>query len=212
MPDEHQHDLLKKLGLAVAEMGSVAKTQTADAGKYSYKYTDLSDVLRTVRSALEPHALALMQPITRDGDYMVVTTLVIDKLSGESLTFPGPPFKIVADPQAMGSSISYGRRYALTALFALAVEDDDGGSAHRAATRPQQRTPAEAEVRRIIAAMSADDQAAFQSDFRQEFNSTLTALSESKHGDALTYAKWWIGDEVEPTAEPAADPTPEETT
>jgi hypothetical protein len=92
----------------------------------------------------------------------------------------------------VGSAVSYGRRYALTSLFALKVEDDDGGMAHRAVARPGERTVAEKEVRAIVAKLDKDAAAAFQSEFMEEFGSTLTNLPESRHGEALAFAKLWI--------------------
>ena len=180
-----------KLAAAVAAMGSVSKTKTADTGKYKYKYADLSDVIDAVNQALEEQQLAFMQPIEAHGEYQSIVTVIIDRSTGDAISFPGPSYKIMNDPQANGSAISYGRRYALTTLFGLKTEDDDGAMAHRAATQPGQRTPAEAEVRDIVKKMPAEHREEFQHDFVEEFGSTLTNLPESRHGDALTFAKAW---------------------
>jgi len=191
-PNPAVQNLYVKIAAAVASMGDVHKTKTADTGKYKYSYASLSDTIDAVNEALEAQKLAMMQPIIHEGDYMAVLTVIIDRDTGDSASFPGPPFKIMADPQAVGSAVSYGRRYALTSLFALKVEDDDGGMAHRAVSRPGERTPAEKEVRAIVAKLDKDAAAAFQTDFMDEFSSTLTNLPESRHGDALTWAKLWV--------------------
>jgi len=194
MPDEvavPQAAIRRKLARAVKTMARVTKTKIANTGSYTYTYASLTDVLETVKDALDAEGLVLTQPIVIEDGNQIVTTLITDVDTGDYLMFPGPGVPVKGDPQAAGSALTYNRRYALTSLFALEVDDDDGALAHRSATRPQERTEAEAEVRRIIAGMSPDDQAAFQSDFRAEFGSTLTALAENRHGDALKYAKFW---------------------
>jgi hypothetical protein len=192
-----------KIARATATMTPVVKDQTADAKTYTYNYADLSSVLRIVKGALASEGLILMQPIARDGDYMMITTLIVDTAGGNFLSFPGPSFKISGDPQAIGSAISYGRRYALLSLFALEQEDDDGAQATRAARDPHNRTPAETEIRAIISAMTPEDQTKFIADFKSEFGTSLTDMPESRHGEALGYAKFWI----KPPEEPASVPS-----
>lgn len=213
VPDSNE-DLLalyRKVALATAAMERITKDKTADTGKYTYTYADLSDVLETVQAALTVQGLTLMQPIIVDREYICMTTLLIDQVTGQSINFPGPAARIANDPQANGSSISYLRRYALTTLFALKVADDDGAMAHRAATNPTGRTKAEEEVRKMIGEMTDDHRRLFVHEFREEFGSGLSDLPESKHGDALTFAKRWDPDAalLRATGE-AHDATPED--
>jgi hypothetical protein len=188
-------ELYRKLALAVAEVSAVSKSKTADTGKYKYSYADLTDVLHAVKDACQTAGLVILQPInTRDGN-LYVDTLVIDKGTGDFLHFPGPALPTKGDPQAAGSAITYLRRYALTSMFAMEVSDDDGAQATRAARDPHHRTQAETDVRKIIGSLSKEDQALFVADFRQEFGTGLTELPESRHGDALAFAKFWAKDE-----------------
>lgn len=181
-----------KIARATAALGPVIKDQTADVKSYTYNYANLNSVLHIVKDGLASEGLTLMQPIARDGEYVIVTTLIIDTATGNFLSIPGPPFKIVGDPQAIGSSISYGRRYALVSLFALEAEDDDGALAHRAAVNPENRTAAETEVRRMIAAMEQAPRQSFIADFKETFGCGLSDLPESRHGEALGYTKFWV--------------------
>jgi ERF superfamily len=111
--------------------------------------------------------------------------------TGDTLEFGGPVFPVKGEPQATGSALTYYRRYALTTLFALNVEDDDGAQAQRAAVSPDHRTEAEAEVRRIGAAMDETTREQFVHDFKAHFGCTLRHLGESRHGDALLWSKNW---------------------
>jgi hypothetical protein len=183
--------LNQKMARATAAMAAVTKTKKADLGNYSYTYATLTDVLQTVKDALDTQGLALMQPLVTEGTTMLVTTLVVDKDSGESMSFGGPGIALKGDPQAMGSAISYYRRYALTSLFGLEVDDDDGQQANRSAVKPTERTGAETEIREIIGLWNKDERAMFARDFKAHFNSNLTDLPESRHGDALAFTKAW---------------------
>jgi hypothetical protein len=158
--------LNQKFGKALHAVAAVSKTQEANAGSYTYKYTDLSTVLKVVKEALAPLELAVSQPIVvSDDGIMSVTTILVDLTTGESLSFPGPGCPVKGDPQQSGSAISY--------------------------STPNNRTAAETEIRAWLKDQSKDIKTAFAADFREEFNSSLAELPEGKHGDALAFMKFW---------------------
>lgn len=186
--------MMARFAQVLAEVETVVKNAEADAGKYVIKYADINTILATLKPAVAKHGMALAQPIGHDGQgNMRVDTMLVDLDDGEALTFPGPLFAPKGDPQAIGSTITYYRRYALTALFALQVADDDGGQGHRAAVDPEGRTPAEIEARRLIKAIpKTEDRRELVKDFKAHFGMSMLDLPESRHGDALGWVKWWI--------------------
>jgi hypothetical protein len=196
-----------KLGKALVAVEAVTRSNEANAGSYTYRYTDLTSVLKVVKAALTPLNMAVTQPVgINDNDVMSVSTIIIDIDTGESMSFPGPGCPVPKDPQQQGSAISYFRRYALTSIFALEVEDDDGALAHRGAVAPTKRTEAEENIRSIVEALTADERAMFIEDFKAEFNASLSDLPESRHGAALKFAKFWITPETPETpATPATE-------
>lgn len=111
-------------------MGStVTKNQTANVGKYSYKYVDIAQI----HSYLESIGASYYQYIDRlEGDDYIMTVKVID--GKESAPLRG--CKVVdakligtSNPaQEQGSAITYARRYSLLMAFGLATEDDDAQS------------------------------------------------------------------------------------
>ena len=214
MTDDEIFAIRKKLARATNAMHRVSKDATADMGDKigEVKYASIGAVLTTVKAALQAEDLAITQPfgyVPIDGQIvMTIDTIITDTVSGGYIMFQGPGFPVKGDPQAAGGAITYFRRYALVTLFGLSVEDDDGALATRAERTPQNRTQAETEIRQLIAAMSDEDRGKFAEDFKAEFNSTLTNLPESRHGDALGFAKWW-GKE-EPTEEPTEEAAPDE--
>lgn len=114
------------------------KNRKADAGAKQYRYADLPTVLDAIREALPDTGLAFLQlPCELDGQPAVMTLLT--HTSGEFVETIALLRPQQAGPQAVGSALSYARRYALLSLFGIAAEDDDGKAA-----MPPQRPPAAA--------------------------------------------------------------------
>tara|TARA_R110002167_G_scaffold30123_4_gene99892 strand:- start:486 stop:1088 length:603 start_codon:yes stop_codon:yes gene_type:complete len=180
-----------KFARAVAHAEAVTKSKTADLGKdFKYSYVTLNDVLATCSFACATEGLTFTQHVVSHGaDRQQMTTTIIDTTSGELIDFGGPIFPVTGDPQAVGSAITYHRRYSLVMLFALTVNDDDGAQGHRAAVKPNARTEAEIEIRTTISAWSKEDRALFAQNFKIELGYTLAELPESRHGEALAYFK-----------------------
>ena len=95
------------------------------------KYATLNSVMAASRDALLDNGIWLCQcpvPVEAPGAIGLMTKLTHTE-SGQwqsSLTVVPLPR---ADPQGMGSAITYARRYALTAMLGLVTEDDDGEAA-----------------------------------------------------------------------------------
>lgn len=115
---------------------------------HGYRYADLSSLLELVCPHLEAQGLLLVSSqaapdmvVTRvyhaqSGEWVEVSSCV--SADGEHGRKGGPQ-----GAQAAGSAYTYGRRYGIMALLAIAGEDDDG----RAASTPRQdkTTPQAAE-------------------------------------------------------------------
>lgn len=134
-------ELFTALSLAQGELSDPPKNRTAEVGKYNYKYSDLSDLLKIIRPVFSKHGMYLLQFATnaRRGAVTVVTRICHS--SGQwiesDLTIA------VADdrPQTLGSAITYARRYSAAAAAGLSPEDDDDGKAAQEA--PDKTTPPE---------------------------------------------------------------------
>lgn len=84
------------------------------------KYFDINKLLEHVEPLLQERGLLLIQPIENGS---VVTRIIeLDTLDFIESTIELPK---IDDPQKIGSSISYYRRYSLTSLLAIQSEDDD---------------------------------------------------------------------------------------
>lgn len=117
-----------KLLAAMQQMSNPKKDKTAtvptkSGGRYTYKYTQLDDVLGVIRPTLLANGLVLLQGVSEDR----LTCSVTD--GNCTLTLDNRPFFPKGDPQAQGSYETYMRRYQLLTAFGLAGEDDDGAAA-----------------------------------------------------------------------------------
>ena len=104
-----------------------------------YHYATLADILDACRPALAEAGLAILQtPIWGPRGLELVTTLA--HTSGQWVRCRMPVLS-VSDPQAMGSALTYARKYSVLTIVGLAPDDDDDGEG--AMPRPQP-TPARA--------------------------------------------------------------------
>lgn len=124
---ESLDQLIPALVKARAGFTHVVKDKTAKIGTYSYKYADLGSVLEAVEPSLTENGLVLVQPMTLLDGVMLLETRLLHT-SGQWIggTYPVP---MASKAQELGSAITYGRRYSITALLGIVAEDDDDGAA-----------------------------------------------------------------------------------
>lgn len=135
--------LAAALAAAQGEMTAIvkdktAKVQTKAGGAYSFDYADLGSVLDAVKPALNKHGIALLQPGRVEND-KVITETILAHSSGEWIA---SDFAVKPDdlsPQKVGSALTYGRRYALSAMIGVFSEEDDDGNAASGNERQVQR-------------------------------------------------------------------------
>lgn len=193
---DQSKDVTEVLGAFVRSLWAienVRKERVAQVGKFSYRYVDLTDALEVVRDALEPEGCALIQePASDGGDWLHMTTTVLHT-SGQWIRSSPLTMRLPADAQALGSLITYMRRYQLMAMFAIGADDDDGQAAKAAVAKapPSSRTPDEAEIRTIIEQLPDSDRDAIQEQFVFAFDSKLSQLPPERHADALAWVKQW---------------------
>jgi hypothetical protein len=118
--------LAAALAAVQEQLPHVAKDQEADAGTYRYSYADLAAVSTAVLPLLGANGLAFTSfPTMVDGKFVLRYHLL--HKSGESLDGVYPLGG--GNAQAVGSSITYARRYTLCAVTGVAPDDDDDAAA-----------------------------------------------------------------------------------
>lgn len=205
-PVEGGGEALIAFANALNAIENIAKTQTADTGKYTYRYADLGDVLDEVKRCAQMFKLAVTQNGSVTNGLLAVSTTLIHYETGQWLTFPAMMMKLPGDAQALGSALTYLRRYSLLTIFGIAPEDDDGRAATQS-ERTQQatdgnRSEAERMIRNTLSNLDGETRRLLIEDFRSTFGMGLSDLPVPKHGDALTWVRTWTPPQPEPeTAE-----------
>jgi len=92
---------------------------------FKNKYASLANILDTIAKPLSECGLSF----TQFPDGKSLTTILMHSSSGEWIesTYEMPIAK-PNDPQAVGSAITYARRYAIGAVLGLNIDDDDDGN------------------------------------------------------------------------------------
>lgn len=160
-----------KLAAALAK----AQGQIDDASKdsvnphFKNRYADLASVRAAIRRPLSENGIAYVQLPRSTEKSVEVETILIHAESGQSI---GETLRMPLQqqtPQAVGSALSYARRYALMSIVGLAADDDDGEAASKpnGARKPANGddggfiTPAQAEQLRAAAEETETDLRAF---------------------------------------------------
>lgn len=124
--------------LAKAQGAMRAAAKDAENPHFRSKYADLASVLDACREPLAANGLAVIQLPEDAGPGRVAIRTVLAHASGEYVA------TVVSAPlgqqtaQAIGSALTYLRRYSLSAVVGVAPDDDDGEAAmgRAAATAP----------------------------------------------------------------------------
>lgn len=111
-----------------AQKATEAVKKASSNPAFKSRYADLSVVVEAVIPALNASGIAVIQSPSFDGELVHVATTLIHE-SGSSVTGVLAMRPTKADPQGVGSAITYGRRYSLLAMTGAAPEDDDGNAA-----------------------------------------------------------------------------------
>ena len=130
------------------EIAPVAKTKIARTPRYSYAYATLDSIIELLTVVLPKHGLGWIQSIGTEDGRQVLTTRIIHE-SGEWLedTFALPEIGTDGGKtanQELGASITYFKRYALSALFGVATDEDTDGVAEVRERKQQVRANARA--------------------------------------------------------------------
>lgn len=107
------------------------------------RYATLDDVIAAVREPLQKNGLSFIQPLTGDGEEYLLETILFHEsgewIGCESVIPSSAGNRGVNELQAFGGSLTYMRRYMLTALLGISSDEDKDGNGNKPA---QKKTPA----------------------------------------------------------------------
>jgi hypothetical protein len=112
-----------------------------DKEGYGYNYTELSTLLDYIKPILAEHNLGIVQQVKDFEDKICVTTKLIH-ISGDSLDSTlCLPLALLSKNnnvvQQAGATITYARRYSISALLNIASEDDTDGNLNQQEPKQQ---------------------------------------------------------------------------
>ena len=151
---------------------------------FKSKYASLSIMIEKATPILAANKLAIVQQI--DGDCMTTTLL---HESGEYITATAAmPCANPSNPQAMGSAITYARRYAYGSILSLDIDDDDDANAatQTAPTKPTVAKSATVPKGERVIVSKGDD----------IYNAIVKALSNDKGTLEQAVEKYNVSEDV----------------
>ena len=192
-------------------------------GKANYGfYTTLAGGLNAVQPATHLglcHTQTFDSTVTDSGQVITILVTTLKHISGEEIVSRLPFPELVPNRgnimQALGSAITYARRYALLAIYGLAGDDDDAESSApkekveqrkgiaRTPTQPKQVSsppptgapefiaPAfKSQIEKDLRSLTSDDLKKVLGDFKKEFKISAKEISPNHittkaHGDYL---------------------------
>ena len=149
---------IKELATALNKFQAECSGAKKDADNpfFGSKYANLEAVINCAKSALDNNGLAVSQFPIMDQGYCGVETILMHS-SGEWISNTLLLACKKQDPQAMGSAITYARRYAQQSVLGIPSEDDDGEKYMTSNQAPiQQQAPAPVQYQRISPAQATE--------------------------------------------------------
>lgn len=125
--------VIKALAEFQGKMASLKKT--ADNPYYKSKYCPLPVIQDAIKQPLLDCGLWYSQ--LPDGKDLV--TLLVHLESGEYIESRYEMTAASSSPQAIGSAITYAKRYGLVAILALEIDEDDDGNAASVKEQPKEQ-------------------------------------------------------------------------
>ena len=125
---------------ALAKANAALKSITKDRTNphFRNRYATLDAIMDAVRPVLAANGLSIVQGAKETTEGFNVVTMLCH-VSGQFISNVVPVPISKQDAQGVGSALTYGRRYGVSALLALATDDDDDGNA---ASKPPAKPPA----------------------------------------------------------------------
>lgn len=198
----NKSETIEALSKSLVQANKEVKNPKKNANNPHFKndYATLDSVIESYKEAYLNNGISVLEnPVSSDGMVGVEITLLHN--SGQFIThdpFLLPPGKNTA--QGFGSSITYGRRYALSAVMNIAADDDDDGNAasDQNNQRPQRRQqdPITQEQVGTIKTKAMNFASMRNADINDVYGALqvndLTQLSKTKADKVIDHLDKWI--------------------
>jgi hypothetical protein len=208
MDIEKMGELFAALAAARLEFGAVTKDKKANirsdkGASYAYSYADLAGIIEATATALAKNGLVVIQEpeVVSDGSrqLVIIHGCIAHKSGGMYKLQPLPLPVSGSNAQAVGSAISYGRRYQLSAALNLAAADDDGEEASNApqnahsATRTTQKAQSGSTLpKRTVDASTGDIEGDVLFEKHSQSHQRFWGIGQRVFGNDWDMARTWL--------------------
>lgn len=142
-------ELINELAAALAKAQGQMRAASKDAKNphLGNTYATLSSIIEAAKEPLSANGLAFSQILSQGDGGLVLETILMHSsgqwLQSEVLVTAQAGNRGVNEVQQLGSSLTYYKRYALTALLGISIseEDDDGNAAPPPPKQTRQQAP-----------------------------------------------------------------------
>ncbi len=154
MTQQTTSESLGKLAEALSKAQATMLEAKEDSKNPFFKssYADLTSIWRACRKSLTENGLAVSHSTLFENGEVILVTMLLHS-SGEYMKGYFPLMLAKKDAQAVGSAITYAKRYALAAIVGVCVEGEDD-DAEKSMDRPQTVSPEQ--VRELVKAIGDD--------------------------------------------------------
>lgn len=116
------------------KLNSTVKVRTRNGSEYAFKYADLAECKAAAKKPLAENGLAVTQLI--EEEYYIQTVLM--HTSGQWISSRVKMPVMEQGAQAVGSAITYAKRYAFCAILGIVADDDEDGNLSQGNTAQKQ--------------------------------------------------------------------------
>jgi len=135
----------KELFIALAKFQKECPTIEKNTQGYGYNYADLPSIVNTINPLLEKNGLAFVQPIELMDGVRVIRTIIIHLETGQTLEsiidVPIVSLGKMNDYQALGSGITYLRRYSLSSALGIVTDEDNDAAGEQTQPAEKKKEP-----------------------------------------------------------------------
>lgn len=127
-----QSDQIDQIATALAKVQGELRDADRNVQGHGYDYADLSQVIAIIRPIASKHGISFTQPLMDGPDKRIVVETKLLHTSGQwmrsSFSLNAVENKKMSGAQSVGAACTYGRRYALAAVFGITQQDDDASN------------------------------------------------------------------------------------
>jgi hypothetical protein len=152
----NRSDTIAQLSAALAQaQGEFTPAQKRGKNpQFKSGYATLDDVIASVRGPLAAHGLAVVQPLTNEGEQFILETILLHEsgewIGTETLIPHMEGNRATNTVQEFGISLTYMRRYMLTSMLGINAEEDTDGNGAGGNGKEPAKKQAVAEPKRTI--------------------------------------------------------------